>query len=151
LRSACVKIFGIFKEPNWIWHAGIAVGQNFFPNLIIGNKVTFMLPNYMALSRKFRTTVKARADRDPGFRIGLFQEAMNAFMDSDVETGKIVLRDYGNVTVGFERLGKELDKNPKNLMRMLSAKGNPRTDNLFAVLAHLKAQENVSLRFEAAE
>ena len=75
---------------------------------------------------------------------------MNAFMDGDVETGKIVLRDYVNATVGFEKLGKELHKNPKNLMRMLSAKGNPRTDNLFAVLAHLKAQENVSLTFEAA-
>tara|TARA_R110000772_G_scaffold60328_22_gene136294 strand:+ start:1303 stop:1620 length:318 start_codon:yes stop_codon:yes gene_type:complete len=104
----------------------------------------------MALTRSFKDTVKARADRDPAFRIGLFQEAMNAFMDGDVETGKIVLRDYVNATVGFEKLGKELHKNPKNLMRMLSAKGNPRTDNLFAVLAHLKAQENVSLTFEAA-
>jgi DNA-binding phage protein len=105
----------------------------------------------MVLTRSFRDTVKARADRDPAFRIGLFQEAVNAFMDGDTETGKIILRDYVNATVGFERLGKELDKNPKNLMRMLSAKGNPRTDSLFTVLAHLKAQENVNLRFEAVE
>lgn len=105
----------------------------------------------MVLTRSFKDTVKARAERDPAFRISLFQEAMNAFMDGDVETGKIVLRDYVNATVGFEKLGKELDKNPKNLMRMLSAKGNPRTDNLFALLAHLKAQENVSLRFDRTE
>tara|TARA_R110000824_G_scaffold209_7_gene981 strand:- start:6175 stop:6492 length:318 start_codon:yes stop_codon:yes gene_type:complete len=103
----------------------------------------------MVLTRSFKDTVKARADRDPAFRIGLFQEAINAFMDGDVETGKIVLRDFVNATIGFERLGKELDKNPKNLMRMLSAKGNPRTDNLFAVLAHLKTRENFSLTFEA--
>lgn len=104
----------------------------------------------MVLTRSFKDTVKARADSDPAFRIGLFQEAINAFMDGDVETGKIVLRDYVNATVGFEKLGEKLDKSPKNLMRMLSAKGNPRTDNLFALLAYLKAQEKVSLKFEAA-
>ena len=97
----------------------------------------------MRLTRDFKDTVKARADRDPAFRIGLLQEALDAFLEGDVETGKIVLRDYVNATVGFERLGKALDKSPKNLMRMLSAKGNPRADNLFAIVAHLKAQEGV--------
>ena len=103
----------------------------------------------MPLTRNFRETVKARADRDPAFRIGLFQEALDAFLEGDIETGKIVLRDYVNATVGFESLGEALDKNPKNLMRMLGPKGNPRADNLFALLAHLKAQENVQFTLEA--
>lgn len=99
----------------------------------------------MALTRNFKDTVKARAERDPAFRRGLFQEALEAFTSDDVETGKILLRDYVNATVGFERLAKDLDKNPKSLMRMLSAEGNPRANNLFALVAHLKASEGVTL------
>lgn len=105
----------------------------------------------MPLTRNFKETVKARADRDPAFRIGLFQEALDAFLEGDIETGKIVLRDYVNATVGFEGLGEALDKNPKNLMRMLGPKGNPRADNLFALLAHLKSQENVQFSLESAK
>ena len=95
----------------------------------------------MPLTRDFKDTIKARAERDPAFRRGLFQEALEAFTSDDVETGKTLLRDYVNATVGFERLAKDLDKNPKSLMRMLSAEGNPRANNLFALVAHLKASE----------
>jgi len=90
--------------------------------------------------------VKARAESDPAFRVGLLQEALEAFLSDDLETGKILLRDYVNATVGFQGLGTALHKSPKSLMRMLSAEGNPRADNLFSVVAHLKAQEGVSLR-----
>ena len=97
----------------------------------------------MALTRDFKETVKARAERDPEFRVGLLQEALDAFLNADLETGKVMLRDYVNATVGFEELGAALDKSPKSLMRMLSERGNPRADNLFAVVAHLKASEGV--------
>jgi DNA-binding phage protein len=102
----------------------------------------------MALTRSFQTTIKARAERDPAFRIGLFQEAIEAFLNDDLATGKILLRDYVNATIGFEALGKALDKNPKSLMRMLSAEGNPRADNLFALVAHLKAISQVSFKVQ---
>ena len=49
-----------------------------------------------------------------------------------------------NATVGFETLAEDMQKDPKSLMRMLSAKGNPRADNLFAMLARLKQREGVS-------
>ncbi len=100
----------------------------------------------MALTRAFKDTVQARAQREPAFRIGLLQEALDAFISDDLEAGKLLLRDYVNATVGFEGLGAALQKNPKSLMRMLSAEGNPRADNLFAVVAHLKSREGVSLR-----
>jgi len=35
-------------------------------------------------------------------------------------------------------------------MRMLSAEGNPRADNLFSMLARLKAHEGVTLAVKAA-
>lgn len=98
----------------------------------------------MALTRDFKETIQARAQRDPAFRRGLFQEAIEAFLSNDTETGKLLLRDYVNATVGFERLGAELHKSPKSLMRMLSSQGNPRADNLFAVVGHLRKQEGVA-------
>jgi DNA-binding phage protein len=98
----------------------------------------------MALTRDFKDTIQARAQRDSAFRHGLFEEAIEAFLSNDTETGKLLLRDYVNATVGFEKLGAELDKSPKSLMRMLSTQGNPRADNLFAVVGHLKQRENVS-------
>lgn len=97
----------------------------------------------MALTRDFKDTVKARAERDPEFRVALLQEALDAFLSADLETGKVLLRDYVNATVGFEQLGARLRKSPKSLMRMLSDRGNPRADNLFAVVAHLRACEDV--------
>ncbi|MBK1716911.1 DNA-binding protein [Thiocystis violacea] len=98
----------------------------------------------MALTRDFKDTIKARAERDPEFRIALLQESLEAFLSADIETGKVLLRDYVNATLGFEQLGVQLHKSPKSLMRMLSHQGNPRADNLFAVVAHLKAREGIS-------
>lgn len=95
----------------------------------------------MALTRDFKDTIQARAQRDPAFRRGLFEEAIEAFLSNDTETGKLLLRDYVNATVGFEKLGADLDKSPKSLMRMLSTQGNPRANNLFAVVDHLRKQE----------
>jgi len=100
----------------------------------------------MPLTRDFRETVKARALRDPDFRAALFDEAITALFDNDLDVGKALLRDYVNATVGFEALAAEMDKNPKSLMRMLSETGNPRADNLLALVARLKAKEGVSLR-----
>jgi hypothetical protein len=84
----------------------------------------------MALTRSFKETVKSRANRDADFRIGLLREAIEALLRDDLEVGKILLRDYINATVGFEDLAEATRKSPKSLMRMLSAEGNPRADNL---------------------
>lgn len=100
----------------------------------------------MALTRTFRDTVVARAGKDPEIRRGLFQEALEAFLNGVVGTGRIVLRDYINATIGFEELAREPGKSPKSLMRMLGKSGNPRADNLFAILTRLKNQEGVRLQ-----
>jgi len=98
----------------------------------------------MPLTKDFKDTIKARAERDPEFRIGLFREAIEAMLSDDLETGKVLLRDYVNATVGFEALAEDMDKDPKSLMRMLSAKGNPRADNLLAMVSRLKQREGIS-------
>ncbi len=103
----------------------------------------------MALTREFKETVKARAQRDPEFRKALLVEAVDLLLEGDVETGKALLRNYVNATIGFEELAKQVNFSPKSLMRMLSAKGNPRADNLFSVISHLQKASGVHLAVRA--
>jgi DNA-binding phage protein len=102
----------------------------------------------MALSRSFKDTVKARADRDPEFRAALLGEAVEAFAAGDADSGKALLRDYINVTVGFDQLSEAVAMDPKNLMRMFGPRGNPRLANLSAVLRELNRREAVHFKVE---
>ncbi|MGO4319687.1 transcriptional regulator, partial [Agrobacterium sp. MCAB5] len=63
----------------------------------------------MALTREFKQTVKARAEKDPAFRAALLSDAVELLLEGDVETGKSVLRDFINATIGFETLSKHVD------------------------------------------
>ena len=103
----------------------------------------------MALTRSFKEMVKNRAVRDPEFRVGLLNEAVEAFLRGEVDAGKILLRDYVNATIGFEQLAGLTRKSPKSLMRMLGPDGNPRADNLFSVIAELQKQEGIALGVRA--
>jgi DNA-binding phage protein len=102
----------------------------------------------MPLSRSFKETVKARAARDPAFRAALLGEAVEAFAAGDADTGKTLIRDYINATVGFDQLGEAVSIDPKNLMRMFGPRGNPRLANLSAVLRELNRREAVHLKVE---
>lgn len=97
------------------------------------------------LTREFRETVKARAERDTVFRAALLSEAVDLLISGDVDTGKAVLRDYINATLGFEELAEEVGTPSKSLMRMLSEKGNPTASKLFAVISHLQQSTGVKL------
>jgi DNA-binding phage protein len=103
----------------------------------------------MPLTRNFKETVKARAEHDTAFRAALLSEAVEALLDGDTATGKTVLRDYINATVGFEALAESVGKDPKSLMRMLSKTGNPRAENLFAIMHHLQEATGVQLEVKA--
>jgi len=104
----------------------------------------------MALTRTFRETVYRRAQRDSAFRKALLSEAVNAYLGGDEATGRAVLRDVINTTMGFEPLGTELGKPPKSLHRMLGPRGNPSTANFFAILRVLQKRAGVKLTVRAA-
>ena len=104
----------------------------------------------MALTRHFRETVQARAQRDPAFREGLLKEGVECLLAGDVDTGKIVLRDYINATIGFDELGSLTNKPPKSLMRMFGPAGNPHARNLFEVISCIQQHEGVQLEVKAA-
>lgn len=99
----------------------------------------------MPLTRSFKETVMARVERDPAFREALLAEAVDRFLAGEIETGKAVLRDYINATIGFERLASETGSTAKSLMRMLSPTGNPRARNLFAILRTVQDASGVQL------
>lgn len=104
----------------------------------------------MPLTRDFRETIKARAGRDPAFRAGLCQEAVQALVDGDLGTAKILLRDAINATLGFAQLGDRINVPEKSLMRMFGPAGNPRAENLLAVVAALRDACHLSLTVHAA-
>jgi len=103
----------------------------------------------MALTRSFKETIKARAERDPKFRAALLKEAVEQMLAGEMDADKAVLRDYINATVGFERLARETGTPAKSLMRMFGPKGNPRAENLFAVISKLQKASGVRLAIAA--
>lgn len=100
----------------------------------------------MPLTRGFKETVQARARRDAGFRAALLREGIDAMLSGELDTGKAVLRDYINATMGFEALGAATGTPPKSLLRMFGPRGNPQARNLFAVLRHLQQEAGVRLQ-----
>ena len=104
----------------------------------------------MALTRSFKDTVKSRVERDPAFKEALLTEGLNTLLEGDLDTGKAVLRDYINATIGFAALAEATGTPAKSLMRMFSARGNPSASNLFAVIGHLQRASGVSREVRAA-
>ena len=103
----------------------------------------------MPLTRDFKETIQARMERDPGFREALLEEGVECLLGGDVETGKSVLRDYINATIGFRELGGLTDKSPKSLMRMLGPHSNPQARNLFEIIGCLQEREGLQLKVQA--
>ena len=100
----------------------------------------------MALTRNFKATVQARLAQDPEYRKELLREGVERLLNGDLETGKAILRDYINATIGFEELGRVTHRPTKSLMRMLGPKGNPQARNLLEVIGHLQRTEGLRLR-----
>jgi len=104
----------------------------------------------MTLSRDFRETIFARAQRDAAFRKALLSEAVNAYLGGEEATGKAILRDFINATIGFEGLAAAVRRPSKSIHRMLGPKGNPNTANFFAILSALQQKVGVKLTVRAA-
>jgi hypothetical protein len=99
----------------------------------------------MPLTKSYNETIKSQLQQSEGFRRALLKEAVGCMISGDIETGKSVLRKYINGTVGFVKLGADLDRSPKVLMRMFSSTGNPQAKNLFEIVAYLQKIEGTVL------
>ena len=103
----------------------------------------------MSLTRDFKETVQARINRDPAFREELLKEGIECMLSGDMDTGKALLRDYINATIGFRELGGLTAKSPKSLMRMFGPSGNPQARNLFEITGCLQEHEGLRLEVQA--
>ena len=103
----------------------------------------------MSLTRDFKETIRARIERDPAFREELLKEGVESLLSGDVDSGKAVLRDYINATIGFQQLAGLTEKSPKSLMRMFGPNGNPQARNLFKVIGRLQDREGLRLKVQA--
>ncbi len=103
----------------------------------------------MVLTRNFKETIQARIARDPTFREELLKEGVESLLSGDMDTGKAVLRDYINATIGFQELGGLTAKSPKSLMRMFSPNGNPQARNLFEIIGCLQKREGLHFKVQA--
>ncbi len=100
----------------------------------------------MPLTHDFKETIRARAQRDSAFRLALLRESVECILNGDLETGKLVLRDYVNATVGFRNLEKHTRIPIKSLMRMLGPKGSPSVANFTSILTALQKNEGVHFK-----
>ncbi len=105
----------------------------------------------MALTRSFKETVKARVDADPEFGILLLEAAVQLMLEGDLDTGKVVLSDYINSTIGFENLAKGSGIPVKSLYEMFEPDGSPEARNLFAVVAYLEQEAGLQLQVSAVK
>ncbi len=104
----------------------------------------------MGRTRPYTESIKEMAEGNPKFRAAVLAEASELFLGGEIEAAKIMLRDFVNATIGFQELGKETNINPKNLMRMLSEKGNPTATKMTALLVSLQQHEGIRLEVRAA-
>ncbi len=102
----------------------------------------------MALTRDFKETIIERARTDSKFRRAMLTRGITLLIaggGDDVQTGKAVIRDYINATVGFTALAQHTGIRKESLMRMLSPSGNPSLSNLNQVTHTLLASEGVKV------
>ena len=102
------------------------------------------------LTGSMRELIDGYIASDPDFREALIQEAIEAMLGGDVETGKTILGDYIKATQGFEKLGRAIGTPSKSLIRMFGPRGNPQARNLFGVIGYLQKRDGLALRVISA-
>jgi hypothetical protein len=100
----------------------------------------------MALTKEFRETIRERAQQEPKFRRALLREAIELMLSGDEKTGRAILRNYINATVGFQRLEQATSIPANSLMRMFGPNGNLRPRTCLASSLIFKRRRASTLR-----
>jgi DNA-binding phage protein len=103
----------------------------------------------MPLTRDFKETVQARAKVDPAFCAGLYEGAVQVMLEGDLPTARVLLRDFVHATIGFPALADRMGVHEKSAMRMLGSGGNPKAENLLAILRVLAMECRLALTVQA--
>ncbi|TNC83782.1 MAG: hypothetical protein CSH49_20445 [Alcanivorax sp.] len=97
----------------------------------------------MALTRDFKDTVVEQC-KDPEFRVALLLEAIETYLEGDIEVGSSMLRDYLNATQSFAGIADRMQIHEASLRRMVSANGNPTAKNLLMLFKLCFEQEGIT-------
>ena len=103
----------------------------------------------MPLTIEFKEVFKANIEQDPDFGHEVLRGAVQCLLDNDLATGRALLRNYVNATIGFKQLAHSIGGKEKSLMRMLSVNGNPQAKNLFAIIDALQRLNGFQLEVRA--
>ena len=103
----------------------------------------------MALTREYRETVIERLKNDREFTAAVFAEAISAFVEGDKETTLSILKDLVHAHISFKVLSEQTGFDEKGLLRMLSSRGNPTTQNLSTLLHAIEKDPNLRLEIKA--
>jgi DNA-binding phage protein len=107
--------------------------------------------NEIPLVQDHRETIVKRVQRDAAFARALLDEAATLFVNGEPNTARLVLRDLVSGAIGFEALAGDMGLPSRSLRRMLSEAGNPRMDEVAAVLTAVRRRLGVSLEVRAVE
>lgn len=89
----------------------------------------------------YNDSIKAMIEENPELGAEMLEEAINSLLSGELDEGRLLLRQFVNATMGFKELAERTGKLDKNLMRTLSASGNPTAANLFEIVqACIKAE-----------
>jgi len=99
----------------------------------------------MALTRDYKETILARIKRNPKYARALYAEAVNSLLEGETEVGLAMLRDLVHAGISFKTLAEQTGLGEKTLHRMLSARGNPTTRNLFAITKAIREALDIKI------
>ena len=91
----------------------------------------------MPVSKPFTETIYEQL-KSLSFRRTYLRGTMECLVAGEIETGKTLLLDYVNGTIGFTKLSEALGQSSASLKRMLSPSGNPSLSNFFEVTTYLQ-------------
>ena len=87
----------------------------------------------------------ARIKRDPEFKRSVLAMALESYSSGEFGVSKIMLRDYIDGTIGYEKLAKKLGTSAKSVRSMLNGKGNPKANDLSVLINELQESTGVHL------
>ena len=97
----------------------------------------------MTTTGSFKELVQAKVADDHKFATALLREGVDTMLSGDINTAKVLLRDYIKATMGFEKLSEATATPSKSLIRMFGPQGNPQARNLFGVIGYLQREAGV--------
>lgn len=100
------------------------------------------------LTRPYAETRRERAQQDPEFGHLIFRRAIKCLSKGDLVMGRWTLHNYIDATIGFEKLGKALGKQPSRLKRMLTddSKTIKQSADLAAIIKFLRKAEDLTIK-----